>query len=115
MIEVIGVLFLCYVLIGLEAIVPGGILGILGFLGLFVAAYLAQQEFGGWFAPSITFLGGGLGNQRITDRCDVVTRFHLMRSENFIFLTTHPSSSVDLQENSDWLTRFKLPKVDQLL
>ena len=61
MIEVIGVLFLCYVLIGLEAIVPGGILGIIGFLGLFVAAYIAQQEFGGWFAPSITFLGGGLG------------------------------------------------------
>ena len=39
MIEVIGILFLCYVLIGLEAIVPGGILGVLGFLGLFVAAY----------------------------------------------------------------------------
>ena len=61
MIEVVGVLFLCYLLIGLEAIVPGGILGILGFFGLFFAAYLAQQTFGGWFAPSITFLGGGLG------------------------------------------------------
>ena len=36
MIEVIGVLFLCYLLIGLEAIVPGGILGILGFFGLFL-------------------------------------------------------------------------------
>ena len=61
MIEVIGVLFLCYLLIGLEAIVPGGILGILGFLGLFFAAYLAQVEFGGWFAPSLTFLLGVLG------------------------------------------------------
>ena len=37
-----------------------------------------------------------------------------MRSENFIFLTTHPSSSVNLQQNSDWLVRVKLPKVDQL-
>ena len=61
MTEILGVLFLCYLLIGMEAIVPGGILGILGFLGLFLAAYLAHQEFGGWFAPSITFLGGGLG------------------------------------------------------
>ena len=61
MIEVIGVLCLCYLLIGLEAIVPGGVLGVLGFLGLFFAAYLAQVEFGGWFAPSLTFLLGGLG------------------------------------------------------
>ena len=61
MMEVIGVLCLCYLLIGLEAIVPGGVLGVLGFLGLFFAAYLAQVEFGGWFAPSLTFLLGGLG------------------------------------------------------
>jgi len=61
MIEVIGVLCLCYLLIGLEAIVPGGVLGVLGFFGLFFAAYLAQVEFGGWFAPSLTFLLGGLG------------------------------------------------------
>ena len=27
----------------------------------FFAAYLAQVEFGGWFAPSLTFLLGGLG------------------------------------------------------
>ena len=40
---------------------PGGVLGVLGFLGLFFAAYLAQVEFGGWFAPSLTFLLGGLG------------------------------------------------------
>ena len=61
MTEVLGVLFLCYLLIGMEVIVPGGILGILGFLGLFLAAYLAHLEFGGWFAPAIPFLGGGLG------------------------------------------------------
>ena len=61
MTEVFGVLILCYLLIGMEAIVRGGILGVLGFLGLILAAYLAHKEFGGWFAPSITFLGGGLG------------------------------------------------------
>ncbi len=61
MTEIITVLFLSYVLIGFEAIVPGGILGILGFLGLFVAAYFAHSEFGGWFAPAFVFLTGGLG------------------------------------------------------
>jgi hypothetical protein len=58
MMEVIGVLCLCYLLIGLEAIVPGGVLGVLGFLGLFFAAYLAQVEFGGWFAPLSHFPTG---------------------------------------------------------
>jgi membrane-bound serine protease (ClpP class) len=61
MIEVIGILAICYLLIGMEAIVPGGILGILGFAGLFVAAYFAYMEFDNWFAPSLTFLLGGFG------------------------------------------------------
>jgi len=61
MIEVTGILVICYLLIGMEAIVPGGILGILGFVGLFVAAYFAHLEYGGWFAPSLTFLLGAFG------------------------------------------------------
>ncbi|MEC8043550.1 MAG: NfeD family protein [Verrucomicrobiota bacterium] len=61
MTEVLGILILCYFLIGMEAIVPGGILGVLGFLGMFGAAYFAHVEFGGWFAPAITLLVGGLG------------------------------------------------------
>ena len=61
MTEVLGILILCYLLIGMEALVPGGILGVLGFLGMFGAAYFAHVEFGGWFAPAITLLVGGLG------------------------------------------------------
>ena len=61
MIEIVGILVICYLLIGMEAIVPGGILGVLGFIGLFIAAYFAHLEYGNWFAPSLTFLLGGFG------------------------------------------------------
>ena len=61
MTTVLGILVISYAFIAFEAIVPGGILGIFGFIGLFIAAYFAYIEFGGWFAPAITFLGGGLG------------------------------------------------------
>ena len=58
---IIGIVLLSYVLIAFEAIVPGGVLGLLGLIGLFIAAYLAHAEFGGWFAPALTFLGSALG------------------------------------------------------
>ena len=61
MIEILGLLLIAYILIAMEAIVPGGILGILGIAGLFFATYFAYLEYGGWFAPSLTFLMGGLG------------------------------------------------------
>ena len=61
MTTVLGILLISYLLIGFEAIVPGGVLGILGFVGLCLASYYAHLEFGGWFAPSITFLLGGMG------------------------------------------------------
>ena len=61
MTTVLGILVISYAFIAFEAIVPGGILGIFGFIGLFIAAYFAYLDFGGWFAPALTFLGGGLG------------------------------------------------------
>ena len=61
MTTVLGILLISYLLIGFEAIIPGGVLGILGFAGLCIASYYAYIEFGGWFAPSITFLLGGMG------------------------------------------------------
>lgn len=61
MTEVIAVMLFGYVLIGLEAIVPGGVLGILGFCCIVFSAYLSHKAFGGWFAPSVTFLVGFLG------------------------------------------------------
>lgn len=61
MTEVLAAMFFGFVLIGLETIVPGGVLGILGFCCIIFSAYVAHQAFGGWFAPSITFLIGSLG------------------------------------------------------
>ena len=61
MTEVIAAMLFGFVLIGLEAIVPGGVLGVLGFFSIIFSAYLSHKAFGGWFAPSVTFLGGSLG------------------------------------------------------
>jgi membrane-bound ClpP family serine protease len=58
---VICIITLSYALIAFEVIIPGGLLGVLGFMGLIAAAYLSYLEFGGWFAPSITFLASGIG------------------------------------------------------
>ena len=61
MTEVIAAMLFGFALIGLEAIVPGGILGVLGFVCIVFSAYLSHQAFGGWFAPCVTFLVGSLG------------------------------------------------------
>jgi membrane-bound ClpP family serine protease len=61
MTEVIVAMLFGFALIGLEVIVPGGILGILGFFCIVFSAYLSHKAFGGWFAPSVTFLIGSLG------------------------------------------------------
>jgi membrane-bound serine protease (ClpP class) len=61
MTEVIAAMLFGFALIGLEAIVPGGVLGVLGFFSIIFSAYLSHKAFGGWFAPSVTFLVGSLG------------------------------------------------------
>ena len=61
MIEVLVAMLFGFLLIGLEAIVPGGVLGVLGFCCLVFSAYLSHEAFGGWFAPAATFLAGSLG------------------------------------------------------
>ena len=60
MIEVIAILLFAFLLIGLEAIVPGGVLGILGFCCIVFSAYQAHLAFGGWFAPMLTFILGSV-------------------------------------------------------
>ena len=61
MIEVLAAMLFGFLLIGLEAIVPGGVLGVLGFCCLVFSAYLSHEAYGGWFAPAATFLVGSLG------------------------------------------------------
>ena len=53
----IGLLVIAYVLLLLEAVVPGGVLGIFGFLCLAGAGWLASQEYG-LLIGAIVFFGG---------------------------------------------------------
>ena len=61
MTKVIVALLFGYLLVALETIVPGGLLGLLGFLCLLTSSYFAHQEYGGWIIPTFIFLLGGLG------------------------------------------------------
>ena len=61
MTEILLCVSFAYLLIGLEAVVPGGILGLLGFFAILASAYFAYLEYGGWFAPTLTFLISGMG------------------------------------------------------
>jgi membrane-bound serine protease (ClpP class) len=61
MTKIIAALAFGYLLVALEAIVPGGILGLLGFVCLLAASYFAHLEFGGWMIPLVVFMLGGFG------------------------------------------------------
>ena len=61
MTEIIAALAFGYLLIALEAIVPGGVLGIFGFICILVSSYFAHLEYGGWMIPLIVLLSGGFG------------------------------------------------------
>jgi len=61
MTKIIAALLFGYLLIALEAIVPGGVLGLLGFVCLVASAYFAHLEYGGLAIPLIVFLVGGFG------------------------------------------------------
>jgi membrane-bound serine protease (ClpP class) len=61
MTKIIATLLFGYLLVALEAIVPGGVLGLLGFICLLASSYFAHLEYGGWVIPLIVFLLGGLG------------------------------------------------------
>ena len=61
MTKIIAVLLFGYLLLALEAIVPGGVLGLLGFCCLLASAYFAHLEYGGLSIPVIVFLVAGLG------------------------------------------------------
>jgi len=61
MTKIIAALAFGYLLVALEAIVPGGILGLLGFVCLLTASYFAHLEYGGWMIPLVVFMLGGFG------------------------------------------------------
>ena len=61
MTKIIAALLFGYLLIALEAIVPGGVLGLLGFSFLIASAYFTHLEYGGLAIPLIVFLVGGFG------------------------------------------------------
>ena len=53
--------FFGYILILVEGFIPGGVFGIAGVFCIAIGAYFAHQEFGGFIAPTLTFLIGALG------------------------------------------------------
>lgn len=53
--------FFGYILILVEGFIPGGIFGIAGVFCIGVGSYFAHQEFGGFMAPTLTFLLGSFG------------------------------------------------------
>ena len=55
----IGLLVIAYVLLLLEAVVPGGVLGILGFICLAGSGWLAAQDFG-YLIGGLIFLAGSI-------------------------------------------------------
>lgn len=61
MLKIFASILFGYLLIALEAIVPGGILGLLGFICLLASSYFVHLEFGGWILPALVFLAGCLG------------------------------------------------------
>ena len=58
---IIGLILIGYALIFFEVLVPGGVLGLLGFCCIIGSAVAAHQEYGDWFASGLTFLLGGIG------------------------------------------------------
>ena len=58
---IIGLILIGYALIFFEVLIPGGILGLLGFCCIVGASVAAHQEYGDWFASGLTFLLGGIG------------------------------------------------------
>ena len=61
MVKIITALLFGYLLIALEAIVPGGVLGLLGFTCIIASSYFAHIEYGGWVIPLCIFIIGGIG------------------------------------------------------
>lgn len=61
MTKIIVALLFGYLLVALEAIVPGGVLGLIGFLCLLASSYFAHLEYGGWIIPLFVFIIGGFG------------------------------------------------------
>ncbi len=61
MTNIIMALLFGFLLIALESLVPGGVLGLLGFICLLASSYFAHLEYGGWIIPLAVLLLGGFG------------------------------------------------------
>ena len=78
MVKIITALLFGYLLIALEAIVPGGVLGILGFICIIASSYFAHIEYGGWVIPLCIFIVGGMGGVML-----VFLQFKWLSTSNF--------------------------------
>jgi membrane-bound serine protease (ClpP class) len=59
--SILTAVFFGSILILVEGFIPGGIFGIAGAFCIAVGAYFAHLEFGGFIAPTFTFLIGAIG------------------------------------------------------
>ena len=59
--SILTAVFFGYILILVEGFIPGGVFGMAGAFCIAVGAYFVHQEFGGFIAPTLTFLIGALG------------------------------------------------------
>ena len=78
MVKIITALLFGYLLIALEAIVPGGVLGILGFICIIASSYFAHIEYGGWVIPLCIFIIGAIGGVIL-----VFLQFKWLSTSNF--------------------------------
>ena len=100
MTKIITAILFGYLLVALEAIVPGGVLGLLGFICLLASAYFAHLEYGGLVIPLLIFLACGLGAVII-----VFLQFRWLSSSKFgRNMFVHATSGKNLDpKNLDYL------------
>jgi membrane-bound serine protease (ClpP class) len=95
--SILTAVFFGYILILVEGFIPGGIFGIAGAFCIAVGAYFAHQEFGGFIAPTLTFLIGALGGLII-----VFLEFKWLSKSNF-------GKKLFLSSSTDGVSNKKLP------
>ena len=98
--SILTAIILGYILILAEGFIPGGILGLAGIFCIAVASYFAHREFGGYFAPVITFITASLGGLII-----VFLQFKWLSKSKF-------GKNFFLSSSTDGVSNEKLPGND---
>ena len=111
MTKIIAALAFGYLLVALEAIVPGGILGLLGFVCLLAASYFAHLEYGGWMIPLAVFMLGGFGGVLL-----VFFQFRWLSQSKFgknMFVhSTSGTSSTEEADFHQWIGKHGITETD---